>query len=280
MLGAAFGDYPARHRRAARHRRLLHADPRDLQHRRHVPVSRHRALRPAALRGPPQRRSRRFSTSTPPDRSRRDDHLRQRRRPTDRVQALLDHRERRLARAPFPAFPATPTSSPPTSTTKTACSSATSTPTRQAPRHDGKAHAQGGRASRPRCRRPAAGPGRRRRDADRLGLDPGRHRRGARACWPSRASPPTSCRSAGWCRCTATRSSSILDKAKHTIIVENNYSGQFARYLRSETSFVADGHIRKYDGEPFMPHHIVEAVREQLAGGTTTLSVPVHEVMV
>jgi 2-oxoglutarate ferredoxin oxidoreductase subunit alpha len=71
----------------------------------------------------------------------------------------------------------------------------------------------------------------------------------------------------------------ILGKAKRTIIVENNYSGQFARYLRSETSFVADGHIRKYDGEPFMPHHIVEAVREQLAGATT-LSVPTHEVMV
>ncbi len=71
----------------------------------------------------------------------------------------------------------------------------------------------------------------------------------------------------------------ILGKAKHTIIVENNYSGQFARYLRSETSFVANGHIRKYDGEPFMPHHIVDAVREQLAG-STTLSVPTHEVMV
>jgi len=71
----------------------------------------------------------------------------------------------------------------------------------------------------------------------------------------------------------------ILAKSKHTIIVENNFTGQFARYLRSETGFVPDGHIRKYDGEPFMPHHIVESVREQLAG-TTTLSVPTHEVMV
>lgn len=71
----------------------------------------------------------------------------------------------------------------------------------------------------------------------------------------------------------------LLRNAKRTIIVENNYSGQFARYLRSETSFVADGHIRKYDGEPFMPHHIVDAVREQLAGDTT-LSVPTHEIMV
>ena len=71
----------------------------------------------------------------------------------------------------------------------------------------------------------------------------------------------------------------ILKKAQHTIIVENNYSGQFARYLRSETSFVPDGHIRKYDGEPFMPHHIVEAVKDQLAG-RTKLSVPMHEIMV
>ena len=71
----------------------------------------------------------------------------------------------------------------------------------------------------------------------------------------------------------------ILKSAKRTIIVENNFSGQFARYLRSETSFVPDGNIRKYDGEPFMPHHIVEAVKEQLSG-RTKLSVPMHEIMV
>jgi 2-oxoglutarate/2-oxoacid ferredoxin oxidoreductase subunit alpha len=71
----------------------------------------------------------------------------------------------------------------------------------------------------------------------------------------------------------------ILKDARHTIIVENNYSGQFARYLRSETSFVPDGYIRKYDGEPFMPHHIVEAVKEQL-GGKSRLSVPAHEILV
>ena len=71
----------------------------------------------------------------------------------------------------------------------------------------------------------------------------------------------------------------LLKGARRTIIVENNYSGQFARYLRSETSFVPDGNIRKYDGEPFLPHHIVEAVKEQLAG-KTKLSVPAHEIMV
>lgn len=70
-----------------------------------------------------------------------------------------------------------------------------------------------------------------------------------------------------------------LKDSRHTIIVENNFSGQFARYLRSETSFIPDGHIRKYDGEPFMPHHIVESVKEQLTG-KTHLSVPMHEIMV
>ena len=60
---------------------------------------------------------------------------------------------------------------------------------------------------------------------------------------------------------------STLAKSKKVIIVENNYSGQFARYLRSETGFVANGHIRKYDGEPFMPHHIVDGVKAILTGG-------------
>lgn len=71
----------------------------------------------------------------------------------------------------------------------------------------------------------------------------------------------------------------VLSKGKKLIIVENNYSGQFARYLRSETSIVAQGHIRKYDGEPFMPHHIVDGVKAILAG-TTEKYVPVHEIMV
>ena len=71
----------------------------------------------------------------------------------------------------------------------------------------------------------------------------------------------------------------ILSRSKRVIMVENNYSGQFYRYLRSETGLSVDGHIRKYDGEPFMPHHIVEGVMEQLAG-KTDLYVPTHEIRV
>jgi 2-oxoglutarate ferredoxin oxidoreductase subunit alpha len=70
---------------------------------------------------------------------------------------------------------------------------------------------------------------------------------------------------------------SILSRCKRTIVVENNYSGQFYRYLRGETGFTVDGSIRKYDGEPFAPHHIVDGVLEQLAG-KTDLYIPYQEI--
>ena len=71
----------------------------------------------------------------------------------------------------------------------------------------------------------------------------------------------------------------VMTQAKKTIIVENSYSGQFARYLRSEIGLAADGHIRKYDGEPFMPHHIFDGVKAQV-GGETDRYVPYQEVVV
>ena len=71
----------------------------------------------------------------------------------------------------------------------------------------------------------------------------------------------------------------ILSSSKKKIMVENNYSGQFYRYMRSETGLSMDGHIRKYDGEPFMPHHVAEGVLELLAGDTE-IYVPYQEVIV
>ncbi len=70
----------------------------------------------------------------------------------------------------------------------------------------------------------------------------------------------------------------LLSRSKKIIIVENNYSGQFARYLRGETGIRADAHIRKYDGEPFMPHHIADGVLEVMAG-RSEIYVPTQEVM-
>jgi len=67
--------------------------------------------------------------------------------------------------------------------------------------------------------------------------------------------------------------SAILGRSTRVIVVENNQSGQFARHLRAETGIVAQGHIRKYDGEPFEPKHIVAAVKELLANGTELIEV-------
>lgn len=57
-----------------------------------------------------------------------------------------------------------------------------------------------------------------------------------------------------------------LGKARRIVVVENTQSGQFARHLRAETGIAANGHVRKYDGEPFEPKHVVAGVRDILAG--------------
>ena len=67
--------------------------------------------------------------------------------------------------------------------------------------------------------------------------------------------------------------SAILGRSRRVIIVENNQSGQFARHLRAETGIVAQGHIRKYDGEPFEPRHIVAAVKELRTNGAELIEV-------
>lgn len=43
----------------------------------------------------------------------------------------------------------------------------------------------------------------------------------------------------------------ILKKAKKTICVENNASGQFARLIKTETGFEFNSAINRYDGRPF-----------------------------
>jgi 2-oxoglutarate ferredoxin oxidoreductase subunit alpha len=70
-----------------------------------------------------------------------------------------------------------------------------------------------------------------------------------------------------------------LSRSRRIVMVENNYSGQFARYLRSETGVSAHAHIRKYDGEPFTPHHVAEGVMEILRS-ETAVYVPTQEVIV
>jgi 2-oxoglutarate ferredoxin oxidoreductase subunit alpha len=64
-----------------------------------------------------------------------------------------------------------------------------------------------------------------------------------------------------------------LDRSRRIIVVENTQSGQFARHLRAETGILANGHVRKYDGEPFEPKHVVAAVKELLTGKKDVIDV-------
>jgi 2-oxoglutarate ferredoxin oxidoreductase subunit alpha len=65
----------------------------------------------------------------------------------------------------------------------------------------------------------------------------------------------------------------LLGRSRRVIIVENNQSGQFARHLRAETGFAANGHVHKYDGEPFEPKHVVAAVKELMSGQKDVIDV-------
>jgi 2-oxoglutarate/2-oxoacid ferredoxin oxidoreductase subunit alpha len=58
----------------------------------------------------------------------------------------------------------------------------------------------------------------------------------------------------------------ILGKAKKIVVVELNKGGQFARHLRAEAGITAHAHIRKYDGEPMEPKHVVAGIKEILKG--------------
>jgi 2-oxoglutarate ferredoxin oxidoreductase subunit alpha len=69
----------------------------------------------------------------------------------------------------------------------------------------------------------------------------------------------------------------ILSRCKRTIVVENNFSGQFARHLRAETGFSVDHVLTRYDGEPFEPGYIVRRVKDLLAGRRLDLRVEENE---
>ncbi len=54
----------------------------------------------------------------------------------------------------------------------------------------------------------------------------------------------------------------MLAKAKRTIVVEGNATGQFETLLRARMDLSVDGSIRKYDGRAFTPEYIVAKVQE------------------
>jgi pyruvate/2-oxoacid:ferredoxin oxidoreductase alpha subunit len=75
----------------------------------------------------------------------------------------------------------------------------------------------------------------------------------------------------------AAEATAILKACPRTIVVENNFSGQFARHLRAESGFTVDHVLTRYDGEPFEPAYIVERVKAFLEGRPPDLQVQEHE---
>jgi 2-oxoglutarate/2-oxoacid ferredoxin oxidoreductase subunit alpha len=63
--------------------------------------------------------------------------------------------------------------------------------------------------------------------------------------------------------------SEALEKAlagvSKNIVIENNYTGQLEKLIRSETGIAVDGHIHKYDGRAFTAEYIVSVLEKEMA---------------
>ena len=49
----------------------------------------------------------------------------------------------------------------------------------------------------------------------------------------------------------------MMERARQTVAVENNYSGQMADLIRTYTGKEVDERILKYDGRPLSPDYII-----------------------
>ena len=54
-----------------------------------------------------------------------------------------------------------------------------------------------------------------------------------------------------------------IGKANATYVIESNATGQLARLIRMETGKDVTGKILRYDGRPFTPEYIAEAVKKE-----------------
>lgn len=55
-----------------------------------------------------------------------------------------------------------------------------------------------------------------------------------------------------------------VSKARNSYVIENNATGQLARLIKAETGYAVSGRILKYDGRPFTPAYIAQAVRKEV----------------
>jgi 2-oxoglutarate ferredoxin oxidoreductase subunit alpha len=54
-----------------------------------------------------------------------------------------------------------------------------------------------------------------------------------------------------------------VSKARNGYVIENNATGQLARLIKAETGYNVGGRILKYDGRPFTPAYVAQAVRKK-----------------
>ena len=59
----------------------------------------------------------------------------------------------------------------------------------------------------------------------------------------------------------------VLSKAKQTLLVENNYTGQMGGVIREATGIELKERLLKSDGRPFYPEEVYDKVRAILGGG-------------
>jgi 2-oxoglutarate ferredoxin oxidoreductase subunit alpha len=55
-----------------------------------------------------------------------------------------------------------------------------------------------------------------------------------------------------------------VGKARNSYVIENNATGQLARLIKTETGYDVGGRILKYDGRPFTPDYIAQAVKKEV----------------
>ena len=59
---------------------------------------------------------------------------------------------------------------------------------------------------------------------------------------------------------------SVMDSARKTVVVENNFTGQLADIIREKTGKSVGRRILKYDGRPFYPEEIHREIMEVAHG--------------
>ena len=69
---------------------------------------------------------------------------------------------------------------------------------------------------------------------------------------------------------------SILSKAKHTILVEENYVGQLGDLIREQTGIDLNQRLVKFDGRPFSEEELLEALRTALQNSSERRVVVTH----